>query len=227
MDPVLLAMLISGGISGATNLIQSLTGKAQAAKAERAISNWQPPTYKRPEEYGQILSLLKQRATSEMPGLSQLYANAGAGMAAQNRAIQSYADSPVSALGASSNLYNSYLNQVRNLGVQAALYKAQREAELAKGLEMGANYGEKEYYYNKFYPDQVRMNLLADRYRAGLQGMYGGLSGLGQTAMGTMGNIAQYGALRGMYPTERGLMEYSSPIEAGVNNPLDLNLKSG
>lgn len=199
MDPIT-AMLISGGVSGGTNLIQSLIGLSQAHKSEKAIKNWQPPTYKTPEEYGQILSLLKKRATTSMPGLDQLYANAGAGMAAQNRNIQSYADSPVSALGASSNLYNSYLNQVRNLGTQAALYRAQREAELAKGLEMGANYSDKAYYYNQFYPDQVRMNILADKYRTGTQAMYGGIGGMGQSAMGTMGNIGQYETLKELYP---------------------------
>ena len=200
-EELLAAMGISGGISGLTNLAQILMGRAQAKKAEGQIANWQPPTYNRPGEYGSLMSLLQRRASSQMPGLSQLYANAGAQTAAQNRNIGRYADSPVSALGASTKLYNSYLNNIRNLGVQAAMYRAQREGELARGLQQGANYSDKEYYYNKFYPDQTRMNILADKYRTGLGAMYGGMGGLGQTTMGTAGNIGQYEAYKNMEPT--------------------------
>ena len=211
MDPVT-AMLIAAGISGASQIGQTVMGAIQARKAQKQINAWRPPEYTRPREYSQLMALLGRRATSEMPGLSQMYANIGAYTAAQNRAIQSYADSPVSALGASSSLYSSYLNNIRDLGIRSALYRAQREAELARGLQQGAEYSDKEYYYNKFYPDQVKMNILASRYKAGLGGMYGGISGLGQTAMGTMGNIGQYEAYRLMYP-QYPVDEYGRPRE--------------
>jgi hypothetical protein len=174
MDPLTIALIAAGGkalIGG----IKSIAGGIQKRRAQRELDK-ETPKYSRPEEYEKILSIYQQQAgLGQLPGQDQIEAKLSSTTARGTRAISKYADNPVAAVAATAGLYGKEQGAIRDLGIQFAEFKNRAQDRLAGAYKMGAEYSDKEWSTNVFYPDQVRRNLAAGRFNAGQQSLWGGI----------------------------------------------------
>lgn len=174
MDPLTIALLAAGGkalIGG----IKSIAGGIQKKRAQRELDK-EMPKYSRPAEFDKLLSIFQQQANlSELPGQDQIEAKLSANTARGTRAISKYADSSVAAVAASAGLYGKEQGAIRDLGIQFAEFKNRAQGQLAGAYKMGAEYSDKEWSYNQWYPDQMRRNVASQRWNAGQQNLWGGI----------------------------------------------------
>lgn len=183
-----MSLLAGALISGGLNLAKGIVGGVQAARASRELKNIKAPTYERPEEIGDLLSLYQQRANiSQIPGQENMESRMDAATASSIGAAERAAPSSVAALGAVTDVYGKKQDAIRDLATTFAQYKAQRQAELGGALQTAAGYSDKEFEMNKWLPYQVKMNELTSQKQAGLSNLFGGLEGMGSTALNLMG----------------------------------------
>lgn len=194
MDPLTIALIAAGGkalIGG----IKSIAGGIQKRRASRELDK-ETPKYSRPEEYEKILGIYQQQAgLSQLPGQDQIEAKLSANTARGTRAISKYADNPVAAVAATAGLYGKEQGAIRDLGIQFAEFKNRAQGQLAGAYKMGAEYSDKEFSYNQWYPDQMKRNMAAQKWNGGQANLWGGLdmmAGAGVDAL-TAGLGAQGG----------------------------------
>lgn len=214
MDPLTIALLAAGGkalIGG----IKSIAGGIQKKRAQRELDK-EMPKYSKPEEYDKILSIFQQQASlGQLPGQDQIEAKLSANTARGTRAIGKYADSPVAAVAATAGLYSKEQSAIQNLGIQFADFRNRAQGQLASAYKMGADYSDKEWSTNVWYPDQVRRNMAAQKWNAGRQNLWGGIdmvAGAGVDAL-TAGLNAKQGI-----PQQAPSMP-SSPAAVGSSAP--------
>lgn len=194
MEPLTTAALAASAIEGLSGGIKAIGGYFAARKAERDLQKElsSMPKYTRPEEYEDLLKLYKERAAAqEMPGQSLAEQKLGATTAAGIRQAQKAAPSSVAALGATTSLHEAHMNAIRDLEIQFAQYKANREAELGGVYQQGAQYADQAWQYNQWYPSQVRLNIAGDRLAAARAMMYGGAEQAESGVLRGIGTIAQ------------------------------------
>ena len=174
MDPLSIALLAAGGkalIGG----IKSIAGGIQKRKAQRELDK-ETPKYSRPAEYDKLLSIFQQQAgLGQLPGQDQIEAKLSANTARGARAISKYASSPVAAVASVSGLYGREQGAIRDLGIQFAEFRNRAQGQLANAYKIGADYSDKEFSYNQWYPDQMRRNMAAQKWNAGRQNLWGGI----------------------------------------------------
>ena len=194
MDPLTLSLIAAGGkalIGG----IKSIAGGIQKRRAQRELDK-EMPKYSRPAEYDKLLSIFQQQAgLGQLPGQDQIEAKLSSTTARGTRAISKYADSPIAAVAATAGLYGREQGAIRDLGIQFAEFRNRAQNQLAGAYKMGADYSDKEWSYNEFYPDQVRRNMASQKWNAGQQNLWGGIdmvAGAGMDAL-TAGMNAQQG----------------------------------
>ena len=194
MDPLSIALLAAGGkalIGG----IKSIAGGIQKRKAQRELDK-EMPKYTRPEEYDKLLSIYQQQAgLGQLPGQDQVEAKLSANTARGSRAISKFADNPVAAVAATAGLYGREQGAIRDLGIQFSEFRNRAQGQLANAYKIGADYADKEFSYNQWYPDQVKRNMAAQRWNAGQQNLWSGIdavAGAGMDAL-TAGMNAQQG----------------------------------
>jgi len=194
MDPLTLALIAAGGkalIGG----IKSITGGIQKRKAQRELDK-EMPKYSRPAEYDKLLSIFQQQAgLGQLPGQDQIEAKLSANTARGSRAISKYSDNPVAAVAATAGLYGKEQGAIRDLGIQFAEFRNRAQGNLANAYKMGADYSDKEWGTNVWYPDQVRRNMASQKWNAGQQNLWSGIdqvAGAGVDAL-TAGLGAQGG----------------------------------
>jgi hypothetical protein len=172
MDPITLALI---AVKGAVGIGKAIAGGVQKRRAAKELDK-QTPQYSRPEEYSKILSIFQQQAgLSELPGQSATEEKLSAATARGTRAIGKYADSSVAAVAASAGLYGKEQGAIRDLGIQFSQFKNRAQSQLADAYKMGADYSDKEFSYNQWYPDQMRRNMAAQKWNGGQQNLWGGL----------------------------------------------------
>lgn len=172
LDPISIALLAA---KGAIGLGKAIAGGIQKRRARKELEA-DFPKYSRPEEYEKILGIYQQQAgLSQLPGQDQIEAKLSSNTARGARAIGKYADNPVAAVAATAGLYSKEQGAIRDLGIQFAEFKNRAQGQLAGAYKMGAEYSDKEWSTNVFYPDQVRRNLAAGRFNAGQQNLWGGI----------------------------------------------------
>jgi hypothetical protein len=172
VDPITIALL---AVKGAVGIGKAIAGGIQKRRAAKELDK-QTPQYSRPEEYSKILSIFQQQAgLSELPGQSATEEKLSAATARGTRAVGKYADNPVAAVAATAGLYGKEQGAIRDLGIQFAQFKNKAQSQLAGAYEMGANYSDKEFSYNQWYPDQMRRNVAAQKWNGGQQNLWGGL----------------------------------------------------
>ena len=194
MDPLSIALLAAGGkalIGG----IKSIAGGIQKRKAQRELDK-ETPKYSRPAEYDKLLSIFQQQAgLGQLPGQDQIEAKLSANTARGARAISKYASSPVAAVASVAGLYGREQGAIRDLGIQFSEFRNRAQGQLANAYKIGADYSDKEFSYNQWYPDQMRRNMAAQKWNAGQQNLWGGIdmvAGAGMDAL-TAGMNAQQG----------------------------------
>lgn len=189
MDPITIALIIAG-ITAATGAAKTATGAVQMKKANKVLKS-DMPKYSRPEEYDKLLSIYQKQANmGELPGQQRYESKISERTARGVRSAAKYADSPVAAVAAANQLYGQEQSAIRDLGLQFAAYQQQAQRNLAGAYKTGADYADKEWYYNEMYPDQVKRNMAAQRWNAGQQNLWGGIdqmAGAGIQAVGAFG----------------------------------------
>ena len=224
MDPITLALLAAA--KGAIGLGKAIAGGVQKRRAQRELDK-ETPKYSRPEEYEKILGIYQQQAgLSQLPGQDQIEAKLSSTTARGARAIGKYADNPVAAVAATAGLYGKEMGAVRDLGMQFAEFRNRAQGQLAGAYEMGANYSDREFSYNQWYPDQMRRNMAAGKWNAGQQNLWGGIdmmagagvdaltAGLGGQDGGQDGGQAMAPAAVGS-PSPTDAYDYYNPKLAG------------
>jgi len=191
-------MMDLGGMADITSanlgIFQTWYGADQAKKGRnRMEKELRRISYTRPEEYDQIMSTLRGRV-SEIPSRRE-----GAEERIRGRTataiedIRQTADSPVAALGAYGGLKGREISAIKDLGMEYEERRDRAKMDVVGGLRMGADYTDKENYFNDMYKHMVGANIGASQMGAGEQMMWGGLdlaaSGLAGTAdyFGSMG----------------------------------------
>lgn len=190
MDPITIAMLVAAGVKGLVGIGKSVAGGIQANRAKRDLAK-AFPKYSRPEEYNKLLSLYQREASrGELPGQDRYEAKISEGTARGVRSAAKYADSPVAAVAASSQLYGQQQSAIRDLGLQYAAFQQQATRNLAGAYQLGGQYSDKEWWQNVGYPDQVRRNMAAQRFNAGQQNLWGGIDMFGGAVTDAIGAYA-------------------------------------
>ena len=182
MDPLSIALLAAGGkalIGG----IKSIAGGIQKRKAQRELDK-ETPKYSRPAEYDKLLSIFQQQAgLGQLPGQDQIEAKLSANTARGARAISKYASSPVAAVASVAGLYGREQGAIRDLGIQFSEFRNRAQGQLANAYKIGADYSDKEFSYNQWYPDQMRRNMAAQKWNAGQQNLWGGIDQVAAAGM--------------------------------------------
>jgi len=217
----LAAMGISAGISGLANIGQALYGGFQARRAKRGLEDLRRnrPIYETPEAATQALGLSRQMAYGEMPGRTYAEERLGRTTAAGVRNIGRMAPSSSAALGAVTDVFGKRMDAERELGYNAALWRAQMMQNYQSQLGQMAQYQDQAFNLNQWIPYQQQMNELQSQRMAGQQNLWGGIQGLANTASGFMGDMSQLGAMQQMFP--QGGMNYGnySLPNYGVGGP--------
>ena len=200
---------IGAGISGLASLAKGIFGASQASKASKALKKMKSPTYNRPEEYQDLMDLYRQQAgMSQLPGQQAYESRMGAGVAESVSDLQKSASSSATAQSSLVDIYGKKQDAIRDLAVQFAEYKTARQRDLAKGLEQGADYSDKEFEVNKWLPYQTKMNELTGQRQAGAANLWGGIEGMASAGMNLMGTASYLNVLEGMRP------QYGSGVPA-------------
>lgn len=192
---------IGAGIQGLFGLGRSIVGGIQSIRANRDLKNFKLPQYTIPSELDNMLDLARQRANAqELPGQSLIENKLGAQTAYGQRAAEKYAGTGGQALGAVTGLYGQQMGAVRDLGIQFANFRAQREAELGRAQQVYAQAQDKQWEINQWLPAQYKYNELQSQKQAGASNLWGGLQDIAGAGMGYMGARAQTNAMQGMMP---------------------------
>jgi hypothetical protein len=179
MDPITIALFAA---KGAIGLGKAVSGGIQKRQAQRELDK-ETPKYSRPEEYEKLLGIFQQQAgLGQLPGQDQIEAKLSSTTARGARAIGKYADNPVAAVAATAGLYGKEQGAIRDLGIQFAEFRNRAQNQLAGAYKMGADYSDKEFSYNQWYPDQMKRNMAAGKWNAGQQNLWGGIDMMGAAA---------------------------------------------
>ena len=220
MDPISLALLAGAAIiKGGVGIGKAIAGGVQKRRAQRELDK-ETPKYSRPEEYEKLLGIFQQQAgLGQLPGQDQIEAKLSANTARGTRAISKFADNPVAAVASVSGLYGREQGAIRDLGIQFAEFRNRAQNQLAGAYKMGADYSDKEWGTNTWYPDQVRRNMASQRWNAGQANLWGGIdmmAGAGVDAL-TAGLGAQAGGQVGGQAGGQAM----SPAAVGSPSPTD------
>jgi hypothetical protein len=184
MDPVTIALLAGTAVKGISSLVKGIKGrkdqKSGEAEMNKALANIK---YSRPEEYNQIMGILKQRTgginTRREMAEGAVRRSTSSGISG----IRQLADSPVAALGAYGGLKEREQNAIADLQLQFEGLRDEAMLGEVKGLQMGADYSDKEQYYNDMYKNMVKANLGASKMEAGRNMAWQGFEGIGAAAL--------------------------------------------
>lgn len=182
------AQIFATGTQLAADTVKTNQGKSMKESGERQMMfELDKIKYTRPEEYSQIMSLLKGQVSGLDSRRKSAEDRIESRTASSVTGISQLADSPVAALGAYGGLKEKEQQAIADLGLQYEGMKDQATMNVASGLEMGAGYSEKENYYNDMYKRMVKANMGASKMGAGTNMMWGGLDGIESTALDFIG----------------------------------------
>ena len=208
-------MGIGAGLQGLMGLGRSIVGGVQSARAGRELKNFKFPQYTPSDAYNSMLDIYKQQAyAQELPGQSLMENKLGAQTAYGQRAAEKYAPSAGQALGAVTGLYGKQMDAVRDLGIQFANYRAQRQSELAGAQQVMGQIQDKQWEINQWYPSQVKYNELQSQKQAGASNLWGGIQDVMGAGMGFLGGMAQQQAMGSMMPNYGGGGSATRPANA-------------
>jgi len=199
MDLLGIGSLIKGGVDIAKMIKGGVDYKKGKKEVESALDNLK---YTRPEEYAQLSNLLKQRESSIPTRREAAEDRIRRGTTTGTTAIRQLSDSPVAALTAYGGLKARETQAISQLEEQFERMRDEAVLGQVSGLEMGAQYSDKEQYWNEMYKQQVRANMGANRMGAGTDMMWGGAEGLASTGLDYLGTKYLSGKLNPQQSTD-------------------------
>lgn len=181
MDPNAASAAL-GAIPAGMQFGMGLQQMAASKKARR-----KRPTYERPGEATEMLSLARIRATKQkLPGQDLLEQKYGASTANVMKHAQKTND-PNAFLQSVATASGAERNAMGNVHMAAASENARLNAELMNALQSSAQYSDKEFAYNKDQPYQQAAAASSALKEAGLTNIHGGVSGMAGMASTTLG----------------------------------------
>lgn len=186
--------IISEAINATVNTAKSIVGGVKLAKGKKelktALENIQ---YTRPEEYSQIMDILGSREATigsrQQAVENRVKETTGTGLTALRQGVGGSSDYVAGLLG----LKERERQSIADIGIQFDEMRDQARLGKVEGLKLGAEYSDKEQYYNDLYKEMVRLNLAAGKMNAGENMLWGGLEGIAagaESALGTY-NMSQ------------------------------------
>lgn len=163
---------IATGLSTVLNLGLGIADRIKANKLQKQWNKLysQRPEYEIPEAYTQALSLYKQRAAeTKMPGQNILEENIQQSSARARTAAERGAISSASYGAQASDIYTKELEAIQDLGVQAARFQWQNQAQLGEALQRYGGEQEKAQDWNKLGKWTTGMNVLESQMGAKTQ----------------------------------------------------------
>lgn len=159
-------------------------GVSQAKKGEKQMNEAiDAIKYSRPEEYGNIMSLLEGRTNSVGSRQQTAEDKVKANTAGSVAGFTQIADSPVGALGGFAQLKARESQALADINLQYEGIKDEAILGEVKGQEMGAGYSDKEQYWNDMYKNQVHANMGASKMGGGLNMAMAGAEGMVATGL--------------------------------------------
>jgi hypothetical protein len=177
---------IAASVAAGASAFKGISGAIQVGKGKNMAKNNVRPIYTRPNEATQGLSLAEQGyENAVMPGTAQAINNISASGASAFDAAAQAASSSGDVLDAISKVNFNQGQQFNDLAAQQGLYKQQQLQNLQTQLANSAQYGDKEFSYNKDQPYQDTAAAASALIGAGNQNI-----GSAASELGTIGTAA-------------------------------------
>lgn len=160
----------AGVAEGFTGIGMAWGGAEMTEKAQKEINKqWDLyPTYEIPTSIVTATDLMRQRAQQGLPGEELIAANLQAQTAQGVSASREAATSAADLLGATTNLYGTQTQAMRDLQIASARQKSLNQQQYAQALNTMAQYEEQAFKYNEYIPWGIRMNELQANKQAGM-----------------------------------------------------------
>lgn len=171
-------------LSSIAPIYRSISGFMQTRKGNKILDNLTAPTYTTPEEVNKNLSLARnQFMNTRLPGQdvaeNKLEGNTAQAIKLAGMYGKAPSDVIAAIVGANSN-ENAGFN---DLATQASQRQQQDLANYQGALQLGADYKDKEFAYNKWMPYMNQRQYGENLVGAGNKNLYGGLGDLASGAV--------------------------------------------
>jgi hypothetical protein len=177
---------VAASVAAGATAFKGISGAMQVSKGKNMAKNNIRPIYTRPNEVSQGLSLAeKGYENAVMPGTSQAINNISATGAAAFGSVRDSATNSGDVLDAITKVNFNQGQQFNDLASRQALYKQQQLGNLQAQLANSAQYGDKEFSYNKDQPYQDTAAAASALIGAGNQNL-----GSAVNELGTIGTAA-------------------------------------
>lgn len=194
MDPAT-ATLVSGLLSSAPGLIQTLFGGEQSRRAKEFGAGLTRPVRPIPQESTDALETVRTLASGlQMPGYENAMNEILNIMAGATGQIGSAATTSSQALGALTQASGQQMKAVNQLAADSAVDYRERQRMLAEALRSMGIMVDEQWMFNEFGDYQERANASAALGGAGIQNKYGGLSDLFGSLASMLPMLAKSGA---------------------------------
>jgi len=196
MPPLVIAALIGAGAAA----VKGIAGGIQASRGKKGFNKTMAnrPDYEIPSEYQDILARYQQAGASNMPGYNQQLSQIGQAGARARGSAERGAISSTAYGSQVGSIYQKELDAIQNLGVQQEQYKTAMMDKVSGAEGQLGQQKSEQWNLNKFLPWQTEMNRYGEQKQAGLQNMFSGIQGIGNTAMDYMGTKYYQDALKGL-----------------------------
>ncbi len=196
-----LAPFIPSIIQGGLGLIKAITGGAQMSRARMPASI----RYDIPSGVTDFLTQTGMLARKGMPGEDIARERIGGQVAGAIGDVGRSADSAVSALGATTDIYTRSMDAVRDLAVRSAEFRRRAQEQEVQSNLVQADYQDKAWEYNVNMPYQRQMNEYWGKKQAGMSNLWGGLDTMGSAAVSGYSGWQQRQGMQSLIDAIKGI----------------------
>lgn len=194
--------------AGVPSVIKGISGLFQSKKGKKLASSNLRPTYTRPVEVDQALSVAKNNYyNGSMPGQDQLIDQVGSATAGGITSLQQGASSSADLLDGINKISTGSFNALSDIQRQAALFRLGQMGAFTNQLNNSAAYADKEFDYNQNVPHEQRSALSSSLINAGNVNLNNALGELG--SLGVSATMGRSGVGTTGLPNPRSFGSYS------------------
>jgi hypothetical protein len=162
-------------ISAASSLYKMYQAGQQKNQAKELLGEYKRPYSEVPQGIIDMIDINKNLASSELPGMDLAKENIMGSTQAGLSAIRESGRSSSDVIGASTSLFSSEQDKMKELGVVNAQNKVANQLQLAKVLGDLAGYQEKNFMLNDYQPYLSAMTAARNLSNAGIINQYQGI----------------------------------------------------
>lgn len=191
-------------LSSIAPIYKGVSGLYQTWKGNNLFDKLRRPTYQTPDEIGQNTSVARSAfLDSRLPGQSaaenKVQANSSQAVTLAQQLGRSPAEIMAAITGANANANTG----ITNIATAAAERQKADQMNYQQALQLGADYKDKEFAYNKWMPYNQDRQYAQDLIGAGNKNIYGGLSDL-TSGLAMTGGANALGSLFGKLFGKKG-----------------------